>query len=70
MTDSVRRDLFHSLEELSQACPEYRFGQMIANLAFLAQGPNQEAVWDVEDEELLAAVRKHLDDWKQTPAWT
>jgi hypothetical protein len=68
MTDSVRRDLLHALEELSQACPEYRFGQMIANLAFLAQGPNQEAVWDVEDEELLAAVRKHLDDWKQRHA--
>ena len=41
--------------------PEARFGQLIANLSYLVKGPSNEAIWDVEDEELLAAARKHLD---------
>ena len=28
--------------------------------ASLARGPTAESVWDVEDDELLAAVRRHL----------
>jgi hypothetical protein len=53
------------LEELSEACPEYRFGQMIANLAMLARGDAEGAVWDMEDEELLLAARKHLENWSR-----
>lgn len=60
MTTQVRREILHVLEELSQCCPEVRFGQLIANLSYLAKGPTNEAIWDVEDEELLAAARKHL----------
>jgi hypothetical protein len=68
MTNAIRGELFQALEELSETCPEYRFGQMIANLAFLASGPAGEAVWNVEDEDLLAAARKHLEDWKRRHA--
>jgi hypothetical protein len=63
MIDATRREILRALEELSETCPEYRFGQMIANLAFLARGDAESAVWDIEDEELLAAARKHLADW-------
>lgn len=68
MSDSVRGELFRALEELSESCPEYRLGQMIANLAFLASGPSVEAVWNVEDQDLLSAARKHLEDWKRRHA--
>jgi hypothetical protein len=37
-----------------------RMGQLTANLAALAKGTSAEAVWDVEDEELLAAASKQL----------
>lgn len=60
MTTQVRQEILHLLEELSDCCPEVRFGQLIANLSYLAKGPSNEAIWDVEDEELLAAARKHL----------
>lgn len=60
MTTNVRRDILQILSELSACCPEVRFGQLIANLSYLAKGPTNEAIWDVEDEELLAAARKHL----------
>ena len=58
MTTPVRKEILHVLEELSQRCPEVRFGQLIVNLSYLAKGPTKEATWDVEDEELLAAARK------------
>ncbi len=62
MTTRVRRDILNTLSELSELCPEVRFGQLIANLSYLAKGPANEAVWDVEDEELLAAARKQLEE--------
>jgi len=63
MIDTGRSEVLRALEELSQACPEYRLGQMIANLAMLARGDAEGAIWDMEDSELLAAARKHLADW-------
>jgi len=61
MSDSVRAELLARLGELSRACPEMRLGQLIANLAVAARGTEPGAVWEMEDEELLAAVK-----WQQT----
>jgi hypothetical protein len=63
MIDAERSEVLRALAELSEACPEYRFGQMIANLAMLARGDAEGAIWDLEDAELLAAARQHLADW-------
>ena len=38
MIDPVRREVLRVLGELSETCPDYRFGQLIANLAMLARG--------------------------------
>jgi uncharacterized membrane protein YqjE len=61
MSDTLRRDVLEALGELSAVFPEWRLGQMIANLAVVARGPADGAIWDLEDEELLAAIRHHLD---------
>ena len=61
MTEQTRRDLLQVLGELSEQCPEVRLGQLIANLGTLAKGPTVEAIWDVEDEELLEAARRQLE---------
>ena len=63
MIDPTRRELLKLIEELSQACPEYRLGQMILNLAFLARDDGDRSAWDMEDIELVNAARKHLADW-------
>ena len=47
---------------LSELAPHLRFGQLIANLAFLAAGPWNETLWDLEDDRLLAAIEEHLAD--------
>jgi hypothetical protein len=65
MIEPTRKDVLQILEELSEACPDYRFGQMIANLAMLARGDDEGAIWDMEDDELIAAARKHLEDWSR-----
>ena len=60
MMKPIRQELLAVLAELSVACPEMRFGQLIANLATLARGLSAEGLWDAEDAELLAAARKQL----------
>jgi hypothetical protein len=64
MISSTRRELLKLLEELSETCPEYRFGQMVLNLAFLARDNGDSMAWHVEDEEFVEAARKHLADWR------
>jgi hypothetical protein len=57
----IRQDVLKVLAELSERYPDMRIGQLVADFASLAKGPKPEAVYDVEDEEFLAAARKHLD---------
>jgi hypothetical protein len=63
MIDSTRQELLKLIEELSAACPEYRFGQLVLNLAFLAREDGDRQAWDLEDTEFVEAARKHLADW-------
>ncbi|HZL35146.1 MAG TPA: hypothetical protein VFC78_07540 [Tepidisphaeraceae bacterium] len=60
MNSDGRREILLAMEELSDCFPDVRLGQLIANLSYMAKGPSSEAIWDVEDEELLAAARKQL----------
>lgn len=62
MINPVRQEILRQLERLSDLAPEVRFGQLIANLAFLAAGPWDQTLWDLEDEQLLAAIQQHLAD--------
>lgn len=62
MSDRERAELLAQLSELNALCPEMRFGQMIANLAVVARGIEPGAVWDMEDEELLTAVKWQLTE--------
>lgn len=61
MTTSTRQEVLRVLAELSEHCPEMRFGQLIANLSVRARGPTVESIWDMEDEELLAAAQDQLE---------
>ena len=59
----TRKELLSYLTELSEAAPDLRLGQLVANLATLAQGAKVEAIWDAEDAELLAAARRLLEHY-------
>ncbi len=60
MTDPVRREILELLVELSAACPDVRLGQLITNLSYKCRGLANDAAWEVEDAELVAAAREHL----------
>ncbi len=62
MITAQRQEILRLLERLSELTPDVRFGQLIANLSYLAVGPTHEAIWDLEDEQLVAAIRKHIAD--------
>jgi len=62
MTNTHRRELLEILDELSNEFPDWRFGQMITNLATLARGPEVESIWDAEDPELIDAARQLLEN--------
>jgi hypothetical protein len=53
---SDRTELFDALSELQRRYPQWRFGQLISNIA----GWADQSVWDIEDERFLAAVMEHL----------
>ncbi len=59
MTNGACQELSAALLELHQLCPEIRFGQLIANLAVVARGTDPGAVWEIENDELLTAARRH-----------
>jgi len=44
--------------QLREQFPEWRFGQLVANLTTAAGHQDPEAIWDVEDEQLLAAAQR------------
>jgi hypothetical protein len=58
MTTSTRHEILSRLGRLSELTPDVRFGQLIANLAFMAAGPWDQTLWDLEDERLLAAIQQ------------
>jgi hypothetical protein len=55
---SSLRTRHEMLARLSELAPEMRFGQLIANLAFMAAGPWDQTLWDLEDAPLLGAIRQ------------
>jgi hypothetical protein len=61
---TTREELLACLTELSEVAPDLRLGQLVANLATLAQGAKVEAIWDAEDEELLMAARRLLEHYR------
>ena len=61
MISGQRQEILRLLDRLSELAPDVRFGQLIANLSYLAVAPTNEAIWDMEDEQLLAAARRLIE---------
>ena len=64
MNSQGRAELLAMIAELSQRYPDWRLGQLVANVA----GWADQEVWDVEDEQLLEAARLHLQQLRASPA--
>lgn len=56
MKNQDRSELLEAIAALCERYPHWRLGQLIANIT----GWADQDVWDVEDEQLLAAAQLHL----------
>ena len=68
MISKERQEVLRLLGELSELTPDVRFGQLIANLSYLAVGTTNEAIWEMEDRLLLIAIRQHLEELRRRTA--
>lgn len=57
MTKSERAKLLAVVAELSERYPDWRFGQLLANIAGWADVD----LWEAEDSQLIAAATAHLE---------
>lgn len=58
MSDTTSDTLLQAVARLRQIFPEWRFGQLVANLTTAAGCSQAEALWDIEDDQLLAAAQR------------
>ena len=65
MIEPTRQEILTRLVRLSELAPDIRFGQLIANLAFIAAGPWDRTLWDLEDEQMVGAIRQMETDLSQ-----
>jgi hypothetical protein len=64
--EQTRAALLTALAELGRLRPEWRLGQTLANVAMAAGRLDAGGVWDLEDEEALAAARLLLSQYSPT----
>lgn len=60
-----RAELLNALAELGRLRPDWRLGQTLANVAMTAGRLEAGAVWDLEDEEALEAIRVLVTQYTQ-----
>jgi hypothetical protein len=57
-------ELLEAIAELRSLFPDWRMGQLITTLTMAAGGMEVGAIWDTEDEQLLAAARRLIEQTK------
>ena len=62
MSEDVRKQALAVFGELASLAPEVRLGQLMAHLGFLAEDQIERSLWDVEDDELLVVLHRHLSE--------
>jgi hypothetical protein len=65
--EETRSKLLAALAELGRAHPNWRLGQALSNLAMAAGRLDAGGVWDLEDDEALAAAQRLLESRSETP---
>jgi hypothetical protein len=70
MSHTTSDALLEAVARLRQLFPEWRFGQLVVNLTMAAGCPQAAALWDVEDDQLLAAAQRLIaTNRDRQPLW-
>ena len=62
MTQNARQEVLAVLAEAAALAPDVRLGQLIAFVGFMGESQVGRTLWDMEDDELLAALQQHRAD--------
>lgn len=70
MNDSqaTRAELLAALADVSRLRPEWRLGQLVANLATTAGRLDSGGVWELDDAEALAAAKILIEQYSEHEA--
>ena len=55
-------DVLERLAEVRERCPEMRLGQVLATIGLLAEDETGHSLWEVEDTEFAAALKRFAAD--------
>ena len=58
-------NVLHRLQEVHRSCAEMRLGQLLATIGMLGEDSTGRSLWDIDDDELLAAVETFASDLAQ-----
>lgn len=58
-------DVLQRLQEVRHLCPEMRLGQLLATVGMLGEDSCGRSLWDLEDDELSAAVERFANDLRR-----
>ncbi len=59
MISSTQREALSVLLELCELSDDIRLGQLLAHIGFLGEDQTGRTLWDIDDEQLLAALYHH-----------
>jgi hypothetical protein len=62
MNATITDELMDAVSQLRLLFPDWRMGQLMANLLMVSGAADGAAIWEVEDEQLLAAARRLLTE--------
>jgi hypothetical protein len=54
--------VLYRLDEVRRLCPEMRLGQLLATIGMLGEDTTGRSLWDIEDDDLLAALERFATD--------
>jgi hypothetical protein len=57
--------LLHRIEELRALAPDLRLGQLMAILGELGEDETGRGLWDLEDDQLAAAMDRFANDLRR-----
>lgn len=59
MITTTQREALAVLAELCELSTDVRLGQLLAHLGFLGEDQTGRSLWNIDDEQLLAALYHH-----------
>ena len=61
----TKSEILQRVNELRRLCPDMRLGQVLATIGMLGEDTTGRSLWDLDDEELAAAVERFAQDLKR-----